>query len=122
MNTYKVLEKPSGLFGLRFEDMAVLMAVIFLSLFPINLLKVWVELPKWITLVAYGLILLTFIFLRRANQKKVPGFLFSWFAYHFLTPRHISVHHSLDIFNHAVYQKKEKQGPGRSHSYSHHRK
>ena len=119
MNTYKVLEKPSGIFGLRFEDMAVLMTVIFLCLFPINLLKVWVELPKWITAVAYGIILLTYILLRRANKKKVPGFLFSWVAYHFLTPKHVSVHQSIAIFCHA---QKEKKGSGRSHSHSYPRK
>jgi L-asparagine transporter-like permease len=122
MNTYKVLEKPSGIFGLRFEDMAVLMAVIIFTLFPINLLKVWIELPKWITLLAYGLILLTYMLLRRANQKKVPGYLFSWLAYHFLTPRHVFIHQPLAILSHADEQKKKKQGSGRSHPYSHHRK
>ena len=122
MNTYKVLEKPSGIFGLRFEDMAVLMAVVFLSLFPINLLKVWVELPKWLTLLAYGLILLTYLLLRRANRKKVPGYLFSWLAYHCLTPRHLSVNQPIPLFHYVVQQKKQKPGFGGSHSHTHHRK
>lgn len=121
MNTYKVIEKPSGLLGITFEDFAVLMGVVLLTLFPINLLKVWIALPKALTVASYLLILATYILLRRINKKKVPGYLYSWLAYRLLTPRHLYIEKNLEFLHPDANKKKEtlRKGPRGRHPHPH---
>lgn len=108
MNTYKVIEKPSGIFGITFEDFAILMVVVLLTLFPINLLKVWFELPKWLTVVSYIIIIATYVTLRRINKKKVPGYLYSWLAYKLLTPKHLYINQKIEALSIDANTQKEK--------------
>ena len=111
MNTYKVIEKPSGLFGITFEDAAILVGVMFLTLFPLNVLKIWFKLPSWLTLFSYALIVVTYIVLRRVNKMKMPGYLFSFLAWKLVTPRHIYIDKELEFLkpDDAVTKEKKKR-------------
>ena len=94
MKTFKVLEKPSGIMGISFEDLGLLSSVSLAVFFLINLLNIWVSVPGWIFLVAILLVFGLFIFIKRSNKDKKPQYLLSRVAW-LRTPRRIFYHSSI---------------------------
>lgn len=90
MKSYKKLDKPSGIFGIAFEDWGIFLSVTLVMFFVINLLRNIVDLPKTIYPVALVVTIVLFVILKRSNKQKVPMYLHSRIAW-FFTPKKIYV-------------------------------
>ncbi len=90
MKSYKKLDKPSGIFGISFEDWGIFLSVTMVMFFVINLLRNFIDLPKMVYPLALVVTVVLFIVLKRANKQKVPMYLHSRIAW-LLTPKKIYV-------------------------------
>lgn len=108
MKSYKRLDKPTGIFGIAFEDWGVFLSVSMIMFFVVNLLRNLIALPK----VVYPLALLTtivlFVILKKSNKQKVPMYLHSRVAW-FFTPKKLYIIKP-NLFRHAQpHQSPEKK-------------
>lgn len=90
MKTYKVLEKPSGIFGIAFEDLGLLSTFSLTTFFLINLLNIWISVSGWFFLIAIFLVFSLFFLIKRSNKEHKPQHLLSWLAW-LRTPRVIRI-------------------------------
>lgn len=90
MKSYKNLDKPSGIFGIAFDDWGVFLSVSMVMFFVVNLLRNWMALPKAVYPIALLLTILLFIILKKSNKQKVPMYLHSRVAW-LLTPKKLYI-------------------------------
>lgn len=90
MKSYKNLDKPSGIFGIAFEDWGIFLSVSMIMFFVVNLLRNWIELPKTVYPVALLMTVVLFVVLRKSNKQKVPMYLHSRVAW-LLTPKKLYI-------------------------------
>jgi len=91
MKPYKVVEKNAEILGINFEDfmMWIFGSVMLLAL-PTIVGITGINLGLWYYFLTLVLIVLLYRFLKKMGQKNYPGYMYSWVAYKFLTPKKIT--------------------------------
>ncbi|MEK6480927.1 hypothetical protein WJR50_25520 [Catalinimonas sp. 4WD22] len=90
MKSFKRLDKPTGIFGISFEDWGVFLSVSMVLFFVVNLLRNWIVLPKLVYPIILLVTIVLFIMLRRSNKQKAPMYLHSRVAW-LLTPKKLYI-------------------------------
>jgi hypothetical protein len=106
MKTFKVIQKPSGILGLTFEDLKFLLIFVMLGFMFLNFLNYVVKVPKLGYLAMIVACVMAVVFLKKANRKGRYFFVQSWLAWP-LTPRRIYVRKKITLFDVHVPQKKK---------------
>lgn len=110
MKTFKVLEKSSGIFGITFEDLGILLTVTLVIFFFLNLLNIWFQIPGWLYLIAISSVGMLLIMVKRSNKQKTPQYLLSKVAWYRI-PKCIYNHryNSLLHDKHAIQPEKKRR-------------
>lgn len=90
MKSYKRLDKPTGIFGISFEDWGIFLSVSMILFFVANLLRNWIVLPKIVYPAIMLVTMVLFLLLKKANKQKVPMYLHSRVAW-LLTPKKLYI-------------------------------
>ncbi len=90
MKSYKRLDKPTGIFGIAFEDWGIFLSVSMVMFFVVNLLRNLINLPKAVYPIALLLTIVLFVVLKKSNRQKVPMYLHSRVAW-LLTPKKLFI-------------------------------
>ncbi len=106
MKTYKVIQKPSGILGLTFEDLQFLLLFFIVGMALLNFLNYVVKVHKLAYLGMIVSCILGIAFLKKANRKGRYFFVQSLMAWPF-TPRRIYVGKPITLFNVEASQTKK---------------
>lgn len=90
MKSYKRLDKPTGIFGIAFEDWGIFLSVSMVMFFVVNLLRNLIDLPKVVYPLALLFTIVLFVVLKKSNKQKVPMYLHSRVAW-LLTPKKLYI-------------------------------
>ncbi len=90
MKSYKRLDKPTGIFGISFEDWGIFLSVSMVMFFVVNLLRNLIALPKAVYPLALLITIVLFVVLKKSNKQKVPMYLHSRVAW-LLTPKKLYI-------------------------------
>lgn len=88
---YKVVEREGKVLGLPFADFGFVASVFLIAFIGGGAAGIFVVVPKYYYLIAVIVVVGLYIFLRVANGKKHPSYLFSFLSARFLQPKHIVI-------------------------------
>lgn len=91
MKTFKVLEKPSGIAGIQFEELGFVLALTLTAFFLINLLGIWWQIPGWLYLLTLVSIVAMLVIIKKSNRQGRPQYLLSRIAW-WRSPRKLYLH------------------------------
>lgn len=107
MKTFKVIQKPTGILGLTFEDLKFLLIFVMLGFMFLNFLNYIMKVHKLGYLAMIIASVMAVVFLKKANRKGRYYFVQSWLAWP-LTPRRIYVKKKITLFDVQPPEKKKE--------------
>ncbi|UZS00060.1 hypothetical protein [Chondrinema litorale] len=89
MESFKLIEKKSQIFGVSFQDAFILILFFVTASILGAVVNLFFPIPKWYHLVNVTLLFVGYFVLKRINKKKHATFLMSFISFYLMQPKHL---------------------------------